>query len=352
MKIEPNTADRKPNVTAPIPTTSSIVQQNTGETSIVRVFDGPYGPLIRYPVNNTDQTLFYKVAQILEGYLATKAIQDIAKVFLRAELDQFIKESRYANFDDFPWLRGNVRHLFETFYDHELEVTFKQPGQEGEDDEEEDLDDTLPYTEPPPLDQPNLRSIVQVDSSSDEVPDTSGGEGSYDPQDIYLSAEEISAGFQPQDPDGQDSDKGDWDHYAEQFTDSDDYTYQKTVVNEYASNAEVDDETNDNNLGSEFLDSNNPNMYNRLRSSDNQGTYPPYDPEDAHRSSFFMHRYNDTNSTYPGQPPNYGEHRLFVQEGPRQHNVPLYAPQRLQVAAVVYAARGRRGGRGARGARG
>ena len=120
VKTEPNTADRNPSVTTPIATTSSAAQQNTGETSFVRVYDGPYGPLVRYPVGNTDETLFYKVAQILEGYLATKLIRDIAKVFLRAELDQFIKESRYANFDDFPWLRGNVRHLFETFYNHEF----------------------------------------------------------------------------------------------------------------------------------------------------------------------------------------------------------------------------------------
>ena len=104
VKIEPNTADRDSSVTTPIAMTSTANQQNTGETSFVWIYDGPYGPLVRYPVGNTDETLFYTVAQILEGYLATKVIRDIAKVLLRAELDQFIKDSRYANFDDFPWL--------------------------------------------------------------------------------------------------------------------------------------------------------------------------------------------------------------------------------------------------------
>ena len=344
VNIEPNTADRDSSVTTPIATTSTANQQNTGETSFVWIYDGPYGPLVRYPVGNTDETLFYTVAQILEGYLATKVIRDIAKVFLRAELDQFIKDSRYANFDDFPWLRGNVRHLFETFYNYELEVTFKQPGQSGNDDKEEDLDDTLPYDKPPPLDQ---QPIIPVESSSDEIPDTSGGDGSYDNQDIYLSAEEIPADTQPQDLNDYNSDEGKWDHYAEQFTDSDKYTYQKTVANEYATNADVDDETDDNNLGTDFVDSDNPSMNTRSRGRDNQGPFTPHDPQDPHRSSFFMRRYNDTHPIYPGQPPNYGEHRLFVQGNPTHQNVPLYAPRRRRVAAAVYAARGGRGARGA-----
>ena len=49
VKTEPNTTDSHSTVTTRIATTSSADQQNTGETSIVRVYDGPYGPLVRYP---------------------------------------------------------------------------------------------------------------------------------------------------------------------------------------------------------------------------------------------------------------------------------------------------------------
>ena len=86
-------------------------------------------------------------------------------------------------------------------------------------------------------------------------------------------------------------------------------------------------------------------MYNRERNEDTQGHYPPNYPQNSHRNNFFTRRYQDTNSTYPGQTPNFGEHNLFIQGGPTHNNVPLYTPRCRRIAAVVYAARGGRGGR-------
>ena len=149
------------------PSTSSA----TGEKLFLQVQDGPYGPLLRYGCS--DCNLYYLVAHTLESFLESETISDISNALYQQELDRFIQDSRFADLSRFPLLTRNIAFLFEVYYNHETEVTFKTDNPD-QDYSDEDLDDTLPYDPPPPIHESNTTHVLVTDPSSDQVPQVDG----------------------------------------------------------------------------------------------------------------------------------------------------------------------------------
>ena len=104
----------------------------------------------------------------MESFLESEMIGDISNALYQQELDRFIQDSRFADLTRFPLLTRNISFLFESYYDHETEVTFKtdNPDQEYFD---EDLDDTLLYNPPPPIHECVTSQVEVTDPSNDQV---------------------------------------------------------------------------------------------------------------------------------------------------------------------------------------
>ena len=68
----------------------------------------------------------------------------------QAELDAFFRDGREADFSLAPNMLDSLVYLDRTYYQYETEVDFPGLHIDCNSAEEEDLEDTLPYEEPPP----------------------------------------------------------------------------------------------------------------------------------------------------------------------------------------------------------
>ena len=69
----------------------------------------------------------------------------------QAELDTFFRDGRQADFSLAPNMIGSLVYLDCTYYQYKTEMDFPHLHIDCDSAEEEDLEDTLPYEEPPPL---------------------------------------------------------------------------------------------------------------------------------------------------------------------------------------------------------
>ena len=130
-------------------TTSSAAAatQNTGETISVPLQEGRYQEIVRY----TNGSQFHDVVQHLESLLLENGPNNVTFGMFQAELDAFYRDGRDIDFTFAPNVYDSLEFLHHTYCQYEFEVDF--PGlhidcDSGE--EKEDLEDTLPYEEPPP----------------------------------------------------------------------------------------------------------------------------------------------------------------------------------------------------------
>ena len=68
----------------------------------------------------------------------------------QAELDAFFRDSREADFSLAPNVLDSLVYLDHTYYQFETDIDFPRLHIDCESAEEEELDDTIPYKEPPP----------------------------------------------------------------------------------------------------------------------------------------------------------------------------------------------------------
>ena len=300
----------------PQPSTSHV----TGEELSLHVQDGPYGPLLRY--DHSDGNLYYLVARTLESYLESETICDISNALYQQELDRFIQDSRFADLTRFPLLTRNISFLFDSYYAHETEVTFKtdNPDEEYSD---EDLDDTLPYNPPPPIHEcvtsqvevtdPNNHHISQVDGTSDYGEDFRSALGSPAIWKSYALDRCENQFFN-------------WDHLAERLYRSD-HTIVRRVTNDLMVDGK-DDVEQDHLVYSEIDEVVEPDRQEThtsdIQNMDNSDMHEACQYENSYmgaRNNFFLRH----SSRAPGQPPHWGHHQLNFQEDPYQGNNALFA---------------------------
>ena len=88
----------------------------------------------------------------------------------QAELDTFFRDGREADFSSAPNVLDSLVYLDHTYYQYETNIDFPHLHIDCDSTEEEDLEDTLPYEEPPPPyhsvrnSQTNTASDVQQNS--------------------------------------------------------------------------------------------------------------------------------------------------------------------------------------------
>ena len=68
----------------------------------------------------------------------------------QAELDAFFRDAKEADFSSAPNVLDSLVYLDHTYYQYETEIDFPRLHINCDSAEEEDLDDTLPYEQPPP----------------------------------------------------------------------------------------------------------------------------------------------------------------------------------------------------------
>ena len=68
----------------------------------------------------------------------------------QAELDAFFRDGREADFSLAPNMLDSLVYLDHTYYQYETDIDFPRLHIDCDSAEEEDLEDTLPYEEPPP----------------------------------------------------------------------------------------------------------------------------------------------------------------------------------------------------------
>ena len=148
---------------------AAVATQNTGETISVPLQEGRHREIVRY----TGGSQFHDVAQQLESLLLEYGPNNvtIGNFMYQAELDAFYRDGRDVDFTFAPNVYDSLEFLHRTYYQYKFEVDF--PGlhidcDSGE--EEEDLEDTLPYEEPPPP-YNEVRSVQHtIGVSSDQGP--------------------------------------------------------------------------------------------------------------------------------------------------------------------------------------
>ena len=68
----------------------------------------------------------------------------------QAELDAFFRDGKEADFSSAPNVLDSLVYLDCTYYQYKTEIDFPGSHIDCDSAEEEDLEDTLPYDEPPP----------------------------------------------------------------------------------------------------------------------------------------------------------------------------------------------------------
>ena len=115
----------------------------------------------------------YDVVQQLKALLIEYGPTNvtIANLMYQAELDAFFRDGREADFSLAPNMLDSLVYLDCTYYQYETDIDFPHLHIDCDSAEEEDLEDTLPYEEPPPLyhsvrnSQTNTPSAAQQHSS-------------------------------------------------------------------------------------------------------------------------------------------------------------------------------------------
>ena len=94
----------------------------------------------------------YDVVQQLEALLIEYSPSNvtIGNFMYEAELDAFFRDGKEADFSSAPNVLDSLVHLDHTYYQYETEIDFPGLHINCDSAEEEDLEDTLPYEEPPP----------------------------------------------------------------------------------------------------------------------------------------------------------------------------------------------------------
>ena len=133
------------------PQTTTIVasvQWNTGETFSVPSQEGRYRDIVQY----TNGSQLYDVVQQLEALLIEYGPTNvtIGNFMYQVELDAFFRDGKEANFSSAPNVLDSLVYLDRTYYQYETEIDFPHLHIDCDSAEEEDLEDTLPYEEPPP----------------------------------------------------------------------------------------------------------------------------------------------------------------------------------------------------------
>ena len=122
---------------------------DTGETISVQLQEGRYRDIVRY----TNGSQFYDVLRQLEllqtEYGPTNVT--IGNFMYQAELDAFFRYGREADFSQAPNVLDSLVYLDRTYYQYKTEVDFPGLHIDCDSADEEDLEDTLPYEEPPHL---------------------------------------------------------------------------------------------------------------------------------------------------------------------------------------------------------
>ena len=107
----------------------------------------------------------YDVVQQLEALLIEYGPSNvtIGNFMYQAELDAFFRDGREADFSAAPNVLDSLVHLDHTYYQYETEIDFPGLHIDCDSADEEDLDDTLPYEEPPPpIIQLEIDRITQI----------------------------------------------------------------------------------------------------------------------------------------------------------------------------------------------
>ena len=94
----------------------------------------------------------YDVVQQLEALLIEYGPTNvtIGNFMYQAELDAFFRDGKEADFSSAPNVLDSLVYLDRTYYQYETEIDFPGLHIDCDSVEEEDLEDTLPYEEPPP----------------------------------------------------------------------------------------------------------------------------------------------------------------------------------------------------------
>ena len=315
---QPAQENKTPQTTAqsqPQPSTST--SNVTGENLSLQIQDGPYGPLLRY--GHSDCTLYYLVACTLESFLDSGTISDISNVLYQQELDRFIQDSHFADLTRFPLLRQIIAFLFEAYYDHETEVTFKtdNPDQNYSD---EDLDDMLPYDPPPPILEGGTTqdfgdTIPQVDGASDYGED-------------FMSVPGSPAIWQSYALNKWENQFVNWDHLAERLMRAD-----RTIIHKVENDCMKNEQDNYDQEQSVYSEIDEVADRNIRESHDNKNK-PDHDHTDMFDPYQHEHSYMGASNSFfsrhsqraPGQPPAWGYHQLNYHMDPNATNAQLYAP--------------------------
>ena len=131
-----------------ITTIGATAQQNTGETFSVPSQEGRYRDIVQY----TNGSQLYDVVQQLEALLIEYGPTNVTvgNFMFQAELDAFFRDGKEADFSSAPNVLDSLVYLDRTYYQYETEIDFPHLHIDCDSAEEEDLEDTLPYEEPPP----------------------------------------------------------------------------------------------------------------------------------------------------------------------------------------------------------
>ena len=113
------------------------------------MFNHKTGDIVRY----TNASQLYSVAKELEKLLLEYGSSNvtIGNFMYQGELDAFYRDGRDVDFQFAPNVYESLMYLHCTYYTHEHEIDFPGLHIDCDSADEEDLDDTLPYEEPPPL---------------------------------------------------------------------------------------------------------------------------------------------------------------------------------------------------------
>ena len=94
----------------------------------------------------------YDVVQQLEALLIEYGPTNITigNFMYQAKLDAFFRDGREADFSSAPNVLDSLVYLDRTYYQYETDIDIPCLHIDCDSAEEEDLEDTLPYEEPPP----------------------------------------------------------------------------------------------------------------------------------------------------------------------------------------------------------
>ena len=129
-------------------TLGATAQQNTGETFSVPSQEGRYRDIVCY----TNGSQLYDVVQQLKALLIKYGPTNvtIGNFMYQVELDAFFRDGKEADFSSAPNVLDSSVYLDCTYYEYKTEIDFPHLHIDCDSAEEEDLEDTLPYEDPPP----------------------------------------------------------------------------------------------------------------------------------------------------------------------------------------------------------